>query len=468
MTNPQNGKKYNYSIIVNHGDTGSFGCSRRCQYCNWQRLRDFGKSLPDITNESFENAKGYITISGGGDPLYEGNSNSVMDYIPYVLNQIVFKGHKPRIITREISKFKEVVETTGINTFLSLSFDDIVIQEIKFKPELQQFIKKLARHKLMEMTVVATPELNIRELVLRINKIAALQLDIDTDFPITIRENLRSVKYLKKDYIHEILEHIRKNLTMEADIRWLPASVCLNDNIYIVAPQKCFQYKTHLRGNEITPNYVELFNILSNNQHYLLFGSVAKYIAAYNEVLKINQLPIYLPPYHDMDIFVDEIYANTNLLGQLQRLGFTKMKRVSDHKLRVYHPLDAEFSVDVNLIKNIDIAKTIVSEGLYNINRVAIHNGKVETYKGFSYTDLLTMKAKELPHKWDYLNFARRDKSEAHVKQKLLAMKVEIKPMTIIGRILQAYYKTEARIKRALQRRNTKCLQKKQKQPKQN
>jgi len=450
-------KKYNYSIIVNHGDTNKFGCSRRCEYCNWQRLRNFGKSLPDITNQNFDDAKGYITISGGGDPLWSGNQRSVMDYIPFLVTQIIAKGHKPRIITREVSNFKAVTEETHANIYLSLSYDEIVIKEILANHELSNFIIGLAKKQLIEMTIVAGAELDLRQIGLPIFEICKLQDTLGIKFPITIRENLRSIKYLKKDYIHKVLEHIRKNiLNYEPDIRWLPAKVCLDDNIYIIAPHKCFGYHVKLYGNEITPNYVEAFNLLSNNQHYMVFGSVARYIATYQYLQNCElKIPIYMPEYHDIDVFVEEGYLN-NLIEKLSALGFTRNKRISEHKIRIYHPLDTAFSIDINLVQNIDIAKVIVSEALYNINRIGILNGDLLIFKGFDYTDLLTFKARELPHRWDYLNFNRRDKSEEKMFTKLSTRGWKIYRMSIFGRILQAYYKIQAHVKRYFQKRKNK------------
>lgn len=450
-------KKYNYSIIVNHGDGINFGCSRRCEYCNWQRLKGFGQSLPNIANENFENAKGYITISGGGDPLWSKKQASVMDYIPFVISQIIAKGYKPRIITREIRNFMAVSEETHAKIFLSLSYDEIVKSEILQSEDIRKFIASLAKQKLIEMTIVASATLDINEISRKIKYIASFQEMIGEYFPITIRENLRSVKYLKKDYIHELLEYIKHTIPeYDPEIRWLPAKVCLEDNIYIVAPHKCFGYHDHLQGKEITPNYAEVFNILSNNSHYMLFGSVARYIVAYTHLQTCKlKLPIFMPDYNDIDAFVEEDYLNA-LLDKLHSIGFTRYTRVSPHKYRVCHPLDASFTIDINLIKSIDIAKVIVSEALYNINRVGIVDGEILTFKGFSIDDLLTFKARELPHKWDYLNFQRRDKSEFQILNKLITNGWKIKRMNIFQRYLQAYYKLQAYIKRFIQRRKSK------------
>jgi len=445
-------KKYNYSVIVNHGDENNFGCSRRCAYCNWQRLKKFGKSLPDISDENFENAKSYITISGGGDPLWSGNNDSVMDYIPFLLEQIVAKGYKPRIITRELANFKRIKEETGINIYLSLSYDEIVYHEIINNVDLKIFLKQMAKAGMMEMTIVADPWLDINELASQVRNIVRLQIQSGAIFPITIRENLRSIKYLRKDLVHNILENIRESSGFDVNLRWLPAKVCLEDNIYITAPHRCFNDRTKLFGKYITPNYMEVFNIASNNQHYALFGSVAKYIAMY-QYFQENKMNLQnLPVYNDIDVFVEENYFNT-FRSKLQDLGFTKCKRVSEHKYNIWHPLDIAFVIDVNVIETIDIAKVIISEALYNINRVCIVNGKVITFDGFSYTDILNKVATALPHKWDYLNFDRRIKSEHRALAKLENKGYIIHGLTIEGKILQAIYKLQAYVKRFFQRR---------------
>lgn len=448
-------KKYNYSIIVNHGISSRFGCSRRCSYCNWQRLKGFDTSLPDITNEIFDKAKGYITISGGGDPLWSSNNASVFDYIPFVVDQIVAKGFKPRIITREVANFKRIKEETGVNIYLSLSYDTIVEQEVLCSNILKTFLNKMAKSGMMEMTIVSEPWLNLESLAFYIREMGKMMRQIGATFPITIRENLRSVKYLRKDLVHATLEKIKELSKVDTEIRWLPAKVCLDDNIYIFSPQECFNGRSKLFGNSITPNYVEVFNIASNNQHYAVFGSVAKYIALYQNYQERGIQLEDLPEYNDLDVFVEEKFFNT-FKDKLHLLGFNKCKRVSEHKFRIWHPLDVAFGIDVNIVENIEIAKVIISEALYNINRVCIINGKIITFEGFSYGDLMDRVARALPHRWDYLNFARRAKSEQRALNKLESKGYMIVKMTFTGKIKQAYYKLQAHVKRFIQRRKHK------------
>ena len=173
-----------------------------------------------------------------------------------------------------------------------------------------------------------------------------------------------------------------------------------------------------------------------------------------------DRLPIYLPNYHDIDVFVENAYLDI-LLERLRGYGFNKVKRVSEHKIQVANPLDSWFIVDINLIDSISTAEVIVSEALYNINRVGICNGKVKTYKGFSLENLMNFEAKALPHRWDYLNFSRREKSEEVMLQKLSAAGYIITPLTFFGKCKQTYYKLQAHIKRFFQRKQTRCRKKK-------
>jgi hypothetical protein len=66
--------------------------------------------------------KSFITISGGGDPLYRFDEN-----FPALLSMsdtIKAEGYKVRVITREV---QHVAELKGIADYVSISLDDDVL-----------------------------------------------------------------------------------------------------------------------------------------------------------------------------------------------------------------------------------------------------------------------------------------------------------------------------------------------------
>lgn len=95
-------KHTNFTIIVNWKERG-FGCAKACTYCNWRGsplLPQGAQSVAALTAFIRQSRKSFITISGGGDPLYRFDEN-----FPAFLSMsdtIKVEGYKVRVITREV------------------------------------------------------------------------------------------------------------------------------------------------------------------------------------------------------------------------------------------------------------------------------------------------------------------------------------------------------------------------------
>lgn len=121
------GTSENFTVIVNWKEKG-FGCTKACSYCNWRTsplLPHGAQSSAAVMVFVKQCKKSFITISGGGDPLYRLDEN-----LPSLLSMVgIIKaaGYKVRIITREV---QHVVKLKGIADHVSISLDDEVLQEL--------------------------------------------------------------------------------------------------------------------------------------------------------------------------------------------------------------------------------------------------------------------------------------------------------------------------------------------------
>lgn len=406
--------KRNLSLIINNGSLNRFGCRRRCSYCNWQRLKGFSRSHPSLESiaEWSVVSKGSITLSGGGDPLYNPvNPSEIPEYIIEALSAINDIRRSARIITREVSLFTHqlipVLSSLRIPIpKLSLSFDDDLEKEISnLDMNGTEELRKLIGKGGLEFTLVADTIPGIRDIKTVVNRINKLQQDKlihkEKLAPITIRENLRSFIDLRRAFASDLIEALRKEGIN--NVRWLPACVCREDNLYLIEKSSCFDNREAISGFDINPNYNAVFSMLSNNKHLLIYGSAVRYrMFIDSKIVPVRNIHV-----NDIDIFVKKGYLNI-LISRLQNLGFSDFLRKSKHRIVATHKFDRSFTVDISSVDSLDVAKVIISESDININRAYIYMNKVTTLDGFSLKDLLSFKAKILPHDYKFLNKSKR------------------------------------------------------------
>jgi len=92
----------NRSILLNY-EEGKHGCRFACDYCGW-RTHAMGRSLsiptPGEMTSFLKEFDGYrVTLSGGGDPLYEPNKNGQV--FVSILDVLFDLGFLTTVITRE-------------------------------------------------------------------------------------------------------------------------------------------------------------------------------------------------------------------------------------------------------------------------------------------------------------------------------------------------------------------------------
>lgn len=118
----------NFTIIVNWKAKG-FGCSKVRSYCNWRGspLLPHGPQSPTAVSAFISQCKkSFITISGGGDPLYKFADNH--EALRSMVGTIKEHGFKVRIITREV---QYVAKLKGIVDHVSISLDDEVLRTLE-------------------------------------------------------------------------------------------------------------------------------------------------------------------------------------------------------------------------------------------------------------------------------------------------------------------------------------------------
>jgi len=130
----------NLTITVNY-DNQNFACRKRCSYCNWIT----SPYLPNDTYDwgAMDNAiascsKSFITISGGGDPLYQIDKNANnLNTLNKICKLIKRHGKKVRIITREL-KLLNYLDPNLVD-IISVSLDREVVKLAKIVAEKFKF-----------------------------------------------------------------------------------------------------------------------------------------------------------------------------------------------------------------------------------------------------------------------------------------------------------------------------------------
>jgi hypothetical protein len=119
----------NRTIIVNYSRPGQeFGCRFNCRFCSWKpRALEIGDIFPTESglDELLSNYAGYkVTISGGGDPLFELERN--INRFTWLVDAIHDRGFLVEVITKEIPLVAKSVNSTE-NTAI-----DLAIQSVDF------------------------------------------------------------------------------------------------------------------------------------------------------------------------------------------------------------------------------------------------------------------------------------------------------------------------------------------------
>jgi organic radical activating enzyme len=176
-----------FSVLLNFPSKENslkfFGCTRNCHYCNWKTTVDFNSYLFDF--EKFQEilnivSASTITISGGGDPLFEHESSHRI--LMKIVDMIRSSNKKIRLITREVDTLASNYELLLKIDYLSISFDSKSYKQ--FLKRRISFKNFLASNRI-EFSVVLPPEKNVQNFIDIIESSFKL--------PMVFRENSNSI-----------------------------------------------------------------------------------------------------------------------------------------------------------------------------------------------------------------------------------------------------------------------------------
>jgi len=359
----------NSTIVVNYSNT-KFGCSRACKYCNWYK----SPFLPnhtydwDLMDRFIKNTqKSFVTISGGGDPLFniDTEPDNLFTLIK-ILKLIKSSGKNTRIITREINKIHLI--PAELIDYISLSVDQQVLKE------LTEII--LPEKIIYELTVVAPP--NGDEKSLEQFLASVVNLKNVYNLPVTVRQNINNLIDPKKDKL--------LFLALSKNIKVVTSDLCLNKSIYFIND-------TLYTGYATTPNFrEEILNFTLLNPSSILFGSIVR------NYVKGNRFPYF----KDIDIAIDRntfvLPNNYHILRTEEFEGRTillcqniQFKEILFHVILTESPQKFVSSFQINLD----------NYGLKNINNELIVFNIINNYEAYlEYTSLLDSNQLIMSKKW--------------------------------------------------------------------
>lgn len=327
----------NFTIIVNWKEKG-FGCAKACTYCNWRGspLLPQGSQSPTAVKEFIGQCKkSFITISGGGDPLYRFD-----EFFPALLSMadtIKEEGYKVRIITREV---QHVAKLSGIVDHVSISLDDDVLQLL----DTHQHLWDSAGQQLDIEFSLVLPPLPMADLLELKPQYAALHKRLRRR--LVLRENFNSI--FPVDAAGMSFGH--------SGIVFVPKSLCLSSR-YLAT--------IDFTGHEIVQDNAALAGFLLGHPDAYLFGGFVKHLID----------PVVHLEYNDIDV----IALNNGVMDALaDQFGFL-FKEVSSAsaypRYFVGKSMRAGKSIQLIMMGSAADAKRFIFNAQYAVDRVGFNKG---------------------------------------------------------------------------------------------
>ena len=330
-------KHVNFTIIVNWKERG-FGCAKACAYCNWRGsplLPQGAQSSEDVTAFVRQCGKSFITISGGGDPLYRFDEN-----FPALLSMsdaIKAEGYKVRVITREV---QHVAKLTGLADYVSISLDDDVLQMLN---SYQPLWDSSSQHLDIEFSLVLPP-LPMADLLELKPQYAALHKRLRRR--LVLRENFNSI--FPVDAAGMSFGH--------SGIAFVPKSLCLSSR---------YLSTIDCSGHEIVQDNAVLAGFLLAHPDAYLFGGFVKHLID----------PAVHLEYNDIDVIALSMGVMDALACQF---GFT-FKEVSPEgaypRYFMGKSVRAGKSIQLILMDSAADAKRFIFNAQYAVDRVGFNKG---------------------------------------------------------------------------------------------
>jgi len=328
----------NFTVITNFSN--KFACRKSCPYCSWNKSRLLPHGLQDkskIVNFICECKKDFITISGGGDPLYN-HSETKGDFFALV-NLIKEHGYKVRVITREIDNIKYIIDHVD---HISVSLDNEVFNDKSFI-EFSRLTDKI------EFSIVLPPydTDNIIKLLPYYS-----ELKSKVNGRLVLRENLDST--FKVDW-NEVL---KKN---KAELLFVPKEICLKSR-YLATDD--------VEGFDLMTNKEELYKEITS-QDILLFGGFLRHRLSPEEFTNYSDIDMCIIGNHHLENLEDKFGYKFLSLSEPEQypqyyIGRTdKMDSVELHVVQFKDYTDAEEFI---FNSQLDIDRMYMSGGVIITN----------------------------------------------------------------------------------------------------
>ncbi len=353
----------NFTIVTNWKSKG-FACSKVCSYCNWRQspLLPHGLQSDDAILAFIRQCtKSFITISGGGDPLYRLDEN--LPALRHLCDLIHSEGFRVRIITREVNQLHRVTELAD---YVSLSLDADVLRWGTGKLENWEtgILRTAADTDLhrgagdqefwetgklthggpdVEFSLVLPP-LPMPDLLRLKPQYAALRQQLGTR--LVLRENFNSIF----PFDTEAMSFGHKGIVV------VPKSVCLNSRY--LATIDC-------TGHEIVQDHAPLATYLMSHSSVYLFGGFVKHIIA----------PAVHLDYADIDV----IAIDADVISTLEATfgyQFTALSNEGDYP-RYFHGKSTKAGKPIQLLMmhSHEDARKFIFNAQYDIDRIGYHQG---------------------------------------------------------------------------------------------
>lgn len=327
----------NFTIIVNWRERG-FGCSKKCSYCNWSSsplLPHGPHSLAAVGKFIRQCRKSFITISGGGDPLYKFDDNYYS--IAALAGTIKEHGYRVRIITREV---QHLARLNCVADYVSVSLD------IEVLATLNQDFPNLKHTKFgfdLEFSLVLPP-LPEDEIAKLIPQYVALVGKLG--HRLVLRENLNSIFSISPSAL----------AIGRRDIVFVPKKLCLSGR-YLSTIEST--------GHEIVQDNAELAKQLMDRSDIVIFGGFVKHL--------IN--PVVHLEYDDIDV----IALHEDVMEELASCFGYAFKETSspDAYPRYFMGKSSRAgkSIQVVLLNSMEDAHNFVFGAQYTVDRVGYCQG---------------------------------------------------------------------------------------------
>lgn len=326
----------NFTIIVNWKEKG-FGCAKACSYCNWRSsplLPQGGQSSQAVSAFIHQCKKSFITISGGGDPLYRFEEN-----LPLLLSMIATiksAGFKVRIITREV---EHVAKLAGIVDYFSISLDDDIL------PQLEAY--RSAWSDLDIEYSLVLPPLPVADLVALKPQYVSLRPQLGRR--LVLRENFNS--------IYPIAETKYRQLSFgHSGIVFVPKSLCLNSR---------YLSTIDCTGHEIMQDTEVLAGYLMSSPDVFLFGGLVKHLIDPKVHLEFSDIDVISTNPAVMDVLAEQFgyrFQSVTSEGTYPKYFLGKSQRAGK-------------TIQLVLMHSERDAIRFISSAQYDLDRVGYHQG---------------------------------------------------------------------------------------------